>query len=80
MGICYFGFFTYKTLDIILTFIFLIIRNQIRRSYKNEPNFILSNIYMNYLIVSIGQCFSIVLFFIQKQLSKSKNENKEKKK
>ncbi len=77
MDICYFGFFSYKTLDIILTFIFLIIRNVMRVFYETKSNFILSNIYLNYLIVCIGQCFSIVLFFIQKQLSKSKNENEE---
>ena len=81
MSICYFGFFSYKTLDIILTFIFLTIRHVMRSiCYENNSDFILSNIYLNYFIVCIGQCFSIVFFFIQKQSSKSKNENEEKKK
>ena len=79
MSICYFGFFSYKTLDIILTFIFLKIRHLMRSiCYENNSDFILSNIYLNYFIVCVGQCFSIVFFFIQKQLSKSKNENEEK--
>ena len=81
MSICYFGFFSYKTLDIILTFIFLTIRHVMRSiCYENNSDFILSNIYLNYFIVCIGQCFSIVFFFIQKQSSKSKNDNKEKEK
>ncbi len=84
MDICYFGFFSYKTLDIILTFIFLTIRNQTRNKYNQkykDNNFILKNIYLNCIIVYLGQFLAIFLFLIQKKLStsekyKKKEENK----
>ena len=85
MDCCYFGIFSYKSLDIILTFIFLTIRNQTRNRYnqKNkDKNFILKNIYLNCIIVYLGQFLSIFLFLIQKKLSTSEkyNKNEEKKK
>ena len=79
MECCYFGFFSYKSLDIILTFIFLTIRNQTRNRYnqKNkDKNFILKNIYLNCIIVYLGQFLSIFLFLIQKKLSTSEKYNK----
>ena len=84
MECCYFGFFSYKSLDIILTFIFLTIRNQTRNRYNQkykDNNFILKNIYLNCIIVYLGQFLAIFLFLIQKKLStseksKKKEENK----
>ena len=70
--VCGIEFVSYKSLDIVLTFIFLTIRNQIQNIYSG----IMKNIYFNYFLVSMGQIVSIFLFLIQKNLSQSLIENK----
>ena len=69
--VCGIEFVSYKSLDIVLTFIFLTIRNQIQNIYSG----IMKNIYFNYFLVSMGQIVSIFLFLIQKNLSQSSIEN-----
>ena len=70
--VCGIEFISYKSFDIVLTFLFLTIRNQIQNIYSG----IMKNIYFNYFLVSMGQIVSIFLFLIQKNLSQSLIENK----
>ena len=70
--VCGIEFISYKSFDIVLTFLFLTIRNQIQNIYSG----IMKNIYFNYFLVSMGQIVSIFLFLIQKHLSQSLIENK----